>query len=318
MKDSKKVPALIPYYIPEKNIGKFVLSVIHRLESKSFATYIVGGFIRDHALDLNPKDIDLVSEATPSQIKKCFRNARVIGKRFRLVHLYGPDGSILELSTFRKTPSQKDLEEVRKTRFISKVREKHLANNIYGDAGEDAQRRDFTVNAILYSPTRKVIVDYTGGFKDLNKKRIEMIGNVKDRFLEDPVRIIRACKLSGKQGLTMPNNIANSIRGQVKLIADVPRSRLYEEFLKILKSGYSLTILKKLKRFGVLKVWLPVIQRCLSKGSPLYNVLEAIDSAILSGKNELYDDHILGLVSLLCFAIDEKDSYSRSPWLFRN
>ena len=80
-------------------------------------------------------------------------------------------------------------------------------------------------------------------------------------------------------------------------------------FLKILKSGYSLTILKKLKRFGVLKVWLPVIQRCLSKGSPLYNVLEAIDSAILSGKNELYDDHILGLVSLLCFAIDEKDSY---------
>ena len=202
-----------------------------RLQAEGFETYIVGGAVRDVMLGKKPKDFDIVSEASPTRIKRIFRNSRVIGRRFRLVHVYfGP--KIFEVSTFR---SLKD----------------GLTSNTYGTIEEDVLRRDFSLNALFYDPLKQEVVDYVGGMKDIREKRIRPIIPLKVIFEDDPVRMIRAVKYAAAAGFALPLSLRWKIRRQSALLAPVSPSRLTEEIMKIIHAPAAAEIGDSLEAQGL-------------------------------------------------------------------
>ena len=303
----------IPYPLTPPDIDHFAYRILSTLKERGYKAYIVGGFVRDHLLGLSPKDIDIVCDATPSQLRRIFRNARVIGKRFRLVHIYKPDKTYIEISTFRKTPTKAEIERQKEERQISSKHLKHIANNIYGTPEQDALRRDFSVNCMLYDPIENQLVDFFGALDHIKKKRFEIIGNVKSRFEEDPVRMIRACKLSGKQKLSIPKAVIEAIKAKKLLIKTVPSSRLCEETLKILKSGFSLNIFLKLRRYGILKLYLPFIEKHLGIKSRLNDFLSYIDGCV-KDSFEINDEVLISLLGLICLHEGKKLNIKGSLW----
>ncbi len=236
-------------------IDKDVLNVVHRLQDASFETYIVGGAVRDILLGIKPKDYDIATAATPEQVKSLFRrNARIIGRRFRLVH-YSIDHKIFEISTFRREPSEEEkLVEVK-----GKLRPNE---NTFGTAEEDAWRRDFTVNAIFYDPVREKITDFTGmGETDLRNGTVRTIGAPAKRFAEDPVRILRALKLAGQYGFTIEGGTLAALSSARQTIRSASVSRLSLEFEKILKNQNSAKIMKAFMEHGFMEFFLPGIDR---------------------------------------------------------
>lgn len=212
-------------------VDKDAVYIVERLRANGYETYIVGGAVRDLILGQHPKDFDIVSAASPARIKKIFRNSRIIGRRFRLVHVYfGP--KIFEVSTFR---SLKD----------------GPTSNTYGSIEEDVLRRDFSVNAIFYDPLKEIVVDYVGGMKDLRGKRIRPIIPISMIFQDDPVRMIRAVKYAVTTSCRLSWRLAWKIRRQAPLLAEVSPSRLTEEILKIIHSPYSAKIIENLESFGL-------------------------------------------------------------------
>jgi poly(A) polymerase len=207
------------------------VSIVERLRANGFETYIVGGAVRDLILGKRPKDFDIVSAASPSRIKKIFSNARIIGRRFRLVHVYfGP--KIFEVSTFR---SLKD----------------GPTSNTFGTIEEDVLRRDFSLNALFYEPQRRIVVDYVGGMKDLREKRIRPIIPLSKIFTDDPVRMIRAVKYAVTAGCRLPFFLRLKIRRQARLLLPVSPSRLTEEILKIIRSPFAAAIVERLEHLGL-------------------------------------------------------------------
>jgi len=211
--------------------------IVERLRESGHEAYIVGGAVRDLLLGRAPKDFDIVTDAEPSRIKRVFRNARVIGRRFRLVHVYaGP--KIFEVSTFRSIANG-------------------TVGNEYGSMDEDALRRDFTCNALYYDPIQQQLVDYIGGFKHVKARRIVPVIPLKSIFVEDPVRMIRCLKYAATTGFGIPLRARWAIRRDAGLLAEASSSRLTEEFLKILASGKSAEILSSLESYGLLKHIVP-------------------------------------------------------------
>jgi poly(A) polymerase len=205
--------------------------IIGRLKAGGYETYIVGGAVRDLILGKKPKDFDIVSEASPTRIKKIFRNARIIGRRFRLVHVYfGP--KIFEVSTFR---SLKD----------------GTTSNTFGTIEEDVLRRDFSLNALFYDPGEQVVVDYVGGMKDIRDKRIRPIIPLGLIFKDDPVRMIRAVKYAATADFKLPMSLKWKIKGQSPLLASISHSRLTEELFKIIHSPYAERIVNDLDALGL-------------------------------------------------------------------
>ncbi|AEF81178.1 polynucleotide adenylyltransferase PcnB [Leadbettera azotonutricia] len=205
--------------------------VIERLRANGFETYIVGGAVRDLILGKKPKDFDIVSSASPAKIKRIFRNARIIGHRFRLVHVYfGP--KIFEVSTFR---SLKD----------------GPTSNTFGTIEEDVQRRDFTLNALFYDPLKQIVVDYVGGMKDIKAKKIKPIIPLTHIFTDDPVRMIRAVKYGASTGFKLPLSLKWKIRKQSSLLEAISASRLTEEIFKILHSSQAAAIVASLDSMGL-------------------------------------------------------------------
>jgi len=206
--------------------------IIERLRESGHEAFIVGGAVRDLLLGRTPKDFDIVTDAEPAKIKRVFRNARVIGRRFRLVHVYaGP--KIFEVSTFRSIANG-------------------TIGNEYGCIDEDALRRDFTCNALYYDPLQQQLVDFVGGFKHVKSRRIVPVIPLKSIFVEDPVRMIRCLKYAATTGFRIPLRTRWAIKRDSKLLAEASSSRLTEEFLKILASGRSAEILSGLEGFGLL------------------------------------------------------------------
>ena len=205
--------------------------IIDRLQANGFESYIVGGAVRDLILGKKPKDFDIVSAASPAKIKRIFRNARIIGRRFRLVHVYfGP--KIFEVSTFR---SLKD----------------GPTSNTFGSIEEDVLRRDFSLNALFYDPLKQIVVDYVGGMKDIKKQVIRPIIDLGSIFTDDPVRMIRAVKYSAMTGFKLPFFLKRKIKKHSQLLAGISPSRLTEEIFKIIHSPYIHEIVKSLDALGL-------------------------------------------------------------------
>ncbi len=229
-------------------VPKNVLSIIRRLQNNGFEAYVVGGFVRDALLGLSPKDVDLATSARPEQIRKLFSNCRLIGKRFRLAHIYfGKE--IIEVATFR---AQKDgREEYSKEGIIRR-------DNCYGTIKEDAFRRDFGVNALFYDPIKKVIIDYCGGLKDIEAKKMRLIGKAKLRYHEDPMRILRAIRLCCKlPDFEIETQTHQAIKSKAALLDHIPNARRYDEYKKMFCNGHSEKNYHKLKEEKLLRYLFP-------------------------------------------------------------
>ncbi len=211
--------------IPSSSLDPDAVFVITRLRDTGFSAYIVGGAVRDLLVGRKPKDFDIVTDATPSRIKKLFRNSRIIGKRFRLVHIFFGE-KIFEVSTFRSI-------------------EEGSVGNVFGTMDEDVQRRDFTLNALYYDPLKEQIIDYVGGVKDIKKGIIRPVIPIDRIFIEDPVRMLRAVKYGATTGCRLPFQLKRKIRKSAQLLSPISPSRLTEEILKIINSGHAHDIISK-------------------------------------------------------------------------
>jgi poly(A) polymerase len=212
------------------------VSIIRKLKNAGFEAYIVGGAVRDLILGKKPKDFDIVSNASPTKIKKVFRNSRIIGRRFRLVHVYFGQ-RIFEVSTFRS------------------LKDGHTSNT-FGTIDEDVYRRDFTLNALFYDPGQQIVVDYVDGMKDINKRQIKPIIPLSEIFTDDPVRMIRAVKYAAATGFSLPFSLKIKIARQSTLLKSISPSRLTEEIIKIINSKNAaaiITLLEKMKLYCYLQ-----------------------------------------------------------------
>ncbi len=235
---SLRVIPLDDHGLQPRQFSPNALTVVQRLQSLGFEACIVGGCIRDLLLGKTPKDFDVATNATPEQIRDAFRNARLIGRRFRLAHVrFGRE--IIEVATYRgeelhtgTTPQDDSPLSVRELDQGRLVRD-----NIYGTEAEDAKRRDFTVNALMYDPTTETLRDYVGGYEDLKIRRLALIGDPKTRYREDPVRLLRAIRFKTKLGMVFDDDTLEPIRAMAPLLQNIPPARLFDEILKLFLSG---------------------------------------------------------------------------------
>lgn len=268
--------------IVTQDISGAALKVLHRLNDAGYSAYLVGGGVRDLLLGLHPKDFDVTTDASPEQIRRLFSNGRIIGRRFRLVHVrYGRE--IVEVATFRGqgvpagslVDQEEDFDDELDSEFNEDSRgdfqvkpkpgRRHAerpagvlaSDNVYGTMEEDAFRRDFTVNALFYCVKDFTVVDYCNGIRDLDAKQIRVIGNPEQRYREDPVRMLRAVRLAAKLGFTIEPKSAAPIADLASLLSHVPPARLYDELVKIIVGGHSLPAFELLQYYGLFELLFP-------------------------------------------------------------
>ncbi|MBP5603881.1 MAG: polynucleotide adenylyltransferase PcnB [Treponema sp.] len=211
------------HFITNKKIDPDALQIINRLRDAGYTSYIVGGAVRDLIVGNVPKDFDIVTDATPSKIKRIFRNSRIIGRRFRLVHVvFG--SKIFEVSTFRSNVEGS-------------------VGNEFGTIEQDVMRRDFTMNALYYDPTQEQIIDYVGGVRDIKKHVLRPVISLETIFVEDPVRMLRAIKYSATTDAKMTFNLRHKIKQSASLLSQVSPSRITEELLKIINNTHASEII---------------------------------------------------------------------------
>ena len=293
---TEQTPACFEHSFPEEYLDYDALKVIDRLERYGHVAYMVGGCVRDLLLGIRPKDYDLATSASPRQAKKLFRNSRIIGRRFRLVHVTF-SGKIIELSTFRRSAAEDDDLDDEDDILIK-------SDNTFGTPREDAMRRDFTINALFYSPSRQMIIDYVGGIDDLRERRLRTIGEATIRFREDPVRIIRAIKLAIRLNLTIDEDVGRAIKEHHDELVRSAPPRILEELYKILKSGAAGGIFRSFYETGVLATILPALHENIKAGllSPelLFKYLDSLDNAEIGSFN-LSNPVLLGGMLLALF-----------------
>jgi len=227
----KQIP-FSEHRIARDRISPNALKVTDRLQQSGFRAYVVGGAPRDLLLGGDPKDYDIGTDATPDEVRKMFRNARLIGRRFRLAHVrFGRE--IIEVATFRGT-GESQAHGDRSVEDGGRV----VRDNVYGGSeAEDAIRRDFTINALMYDPAEQVIRDYADGYADIERRRLRLIGDPEVRYREDPVRMLRAVRFQTKLGLVIEPGSERPIASLAPLLADIPPARLLDELLKLLLGG---------------------------------------------------------------------------------
>ena len=225
------------------------------LQKGGFKAYVVGGAVRDLIAGIEPKDYDIATNATPDEVRGLFRRSRIIGRRFQIVHvMQGPE--TLEVSTFRAAHDADTLKD---------EHGRVLRDNVWGSIEEDAARRDFTMNALYYDPTGEVVLDFHSGVQDIQRKTLRMIGDPRARYREDPVRMLRAVRLSAKLGLRMDPQVQAPIRDMAELIDNVPAARLFDEMLKLLFSGHAVDCIKRLRDDGLHHGLLPLLDVILEQ-----------------------------------------------------
>ena len=284
-------------------VDERALSVVRTLQDRGFKAYIVGGAVRDLLLGLKPKDFDVATNATPEQVKSAFRRAFIIGRRFRIVHVVygrGREHEVIEVSTFRAHLDNADATQVTGNERSSKQElagMKHavdasgrvLRDNVWGPQDEDAARRDFTINAMYYDPETGEVIDYHGGIADAKKKVLRMIGDPATRYREDPVRIIRAVRFVAKLsdlGFSLEAKTAAPLKRMLKLLAEVPQSRLFDEMLKLLQTGHALASVAQLKSLGLQKGIYPLLDVVVARSDEEFvkTALQDTDRRVGEGK----------------------------------
>ena len=246
------------HIVSRANISENALKVLYRLKQGGYQAYLVGGGVRDLLLGREPKDFDVATDATPEEVRKVFRNCRLIGRRFRLAHVhFGRE--IIEVATFRGG-GRDELPDG----------ERHIQNgmivrdNLYGTREEDALRRDFSVNALYYNIADFSVIDYAGGLSDLQDGRLRLIGDDPEkRYREDPVRMIRAVRFACKLGFNIDPDCERPLLELGHLLRDIPPARLFEEMLKLLQSGLGLCAFEKLRHYGLFSHLFPGTDECL-------------------------------------------------------
>lgn len=226
------------------------------LQAAGYQAYVVGGAVRDLLLNRIPKDFDVTTDATPEEVRRVFRRSRIIGRRFRLVHvMFGEE--VVEASTFRSMIEAEDAQTDEHGRL--------LRDNQFGDQEQDAARRDFTVNALFYDPATQEIHDYHGGYADMRANVLRMIGDPAVRYREDPVRMLRAVRLSAKLEMRIDAATAAPIAKMKDLLDNVPQSRLLDEVLKMLLSGHSVECIQQLRKMSLHHGLLPLLDVILEQ-----------------------------------------------------
>jgi poly(A) polymerase len=272
-------PKVIPFSVhgvARDAISQCALRTAQTLQREGFVAFIVGGAVRDLLLGLRPKDFDVATNATPEEVKRLFRRAFIIGRRFRIVHVVfgrGREHEVIEVSTFRAYLDNAQAEAVSGNERTSKselagmhhavdASGRVLRDNVWGPQEEDAARRDFTINAMYYDPERRIVVDYHGGITDAKKRLLRMIGDPVTRYREDPVRIIRAVRFMAKLaalGFKFESKTKSPLIPSLPLLAEVPQSRLFDEMLKLLQTGHSLATIEQLKVLGMARGIYPLL-----------------------------------------------------------
>ena len=254
--------------------------VVQELQEAGFEAYIVGGSVRDLLLGKVPKDFDVATDATPEEVKDVFPRCRLIGRRFRLAHVRKA-GALIEVATFRGQATPGKEQEDTNGRI--------LRDNVFGSVEEDAIRRDFTINALFLDPVSGEIRDYVGGYEDLAKRRLRLIGDPLTRYREDPVRLLRAARFVAKLGIEPSEETAAPVREAAPLLKDVPTARLFEEVCKLFLTGHGKRSMEALQRFGLSKILFPQLEAGSGPGkvylSPmLQKALENTDQRISEAK----------------------------------
>ena len=221
--------------LQKTQFSRYAVNIVERLQGAGYQAYLVGGCVRDLLLDIDPKDFDVATSATPEQVRAEFRNARVIGRRFKLVHVhFGRE--IIEVATFRANHPQGDEDE---DSNLSSRNEsgRILRDNVYGSLEDDAQRRDFTINALYLDASCERILDYANGVHDIRNRLIRLIGDPEKRYQEDPVRMLRAVRFAAKLDFDIEKHSAAPIPHLARLLHEIPSARLFDEVLKLFLAG---------------------------------------------------------------------------------
>lgn len=254
--------------ISRSNISDSALKVMSRLRSQGHQAYLVGGAVRDLLLGGSPKDFDVATDATPEAVHDLFRNSRIIGRRFRIVHVrFGRE--IIEVTTFRGHHAGGDAPEegaVQRGNKKSRGEDNQsrqsasgllLRDNVYGTLAEDAARRDLTVNALYYDAGNFEVFDQVNGLEDLHNKLVRVIGEPQQRYTEDPVRMLRTLRFAAKLEFDIEKATADAIPRCAHLLAEIPAARLFDEFLKLFLGGYATNTLDKLIEYDLLQYLFP-------------------------------------------------------------
>ncbi len=257
--------------ISRANISENALKVLYRLKKSGYQAHLVGGAVRDLLLGREPKDFDVATDATPEQVKACFGNCRLIGRRFRLAHVrFGRE--IIEVATFRSAQFQQQTQSAEGM---------ILRDNDYGSIEEDALRRDFSVNALYYNIEDFSVVDYAEGMQDLHVGRLRLLGDPETRYREDPVRFLRAVRFAAKLGFNLDRETEAPISALTYLLRDVPPARLYEEVLKLFLGGYAVAAFEKLRHHDLFGELFPLAEEALAHEEhqfPLTLVLKGLEN----------------------------------------
>lgn len=298
-----KVYTVNEHKIDLQSVDPEAAFIIEKLKKNGFEAYIVGGAVRDLILRKSPKDFDIATSASPKQIRKLFWNSRVIGRRFKLVHIYFQE-KIFEVSTFRSNKNGEDGD-----------------NNIYGTIEEDAKRRDFTLNGLYYDTLEQVVLDFNDSFKDIAAKRMRSIIPLQETFIEDPVRMIRCIKYASTTGFSIPFRLDRAIKRHSKELQRCSSSRMTEEVFKILQCGHSREIIERLVHYKLFQYMLPVIFEDIQHGknkllcNEFYDSLQKLDNLVMNNKNVSRARMLVSLVDVFLVVPNE---YENSLELFRS
>lgn len=257
--------------ISREMICEHALKVLYRLNKNGYQAYLVGGGVRDLLLQVPPKDFDVVTNATPDQIRRVFRNCRLIGRRFRLAHIcFGSE--IIEVATFRSTHTEPDTNKAQQSEHGVVLRD-----NVYGKSiADDVYRRDFTLNALYYNIADYSIIDYVGGLEDIRSKTLRIIGNAEERYREDPVRMLRAVRFASQRGLTMAPDTEQPIATLAPFIAHAAPARLFEELFKLFLTGKALVTFQALSTSPLFPYLFPEVAKNLHNTPEKSRLVEAV------------------------------------------
>jgi len=247
-KKNKLSIAKTPKILQENRFSPFAIEIVRKLKKSGFQGYLVGGCVRDSLVGIKAKDFDVSTDATPEEVRKIFRSSRIIGKRFRLVHVFSRN-ELIEVSTFRATTSKRN----NSPGVIKDSEGKILRDNVWGTLEEDCIRRDFSINALYFDPIENHLCDFHNGLKHIQKKILVSIGDPLLRFEEDPVRSLRAIRFSSKLNFKISNDVKEAIHQKGHLLENISNARMFDEFCKIFLTKHALNNFNKLDSFGVLR-----------------------------------------------------------------